>query len=97
MYPVGFTGCIWAGPLGQGQTKLGSLAVVKTLGLNPTLNKQLKTSVSSVSPKVVAVRKSFEAVGGIVERFSKHEADQKLLEHWKSIESVSSPAVPDLS
>jgi len=72
---------------GQGQTKLGSLAVVKTLGLNPTLNKQLKTSVSSVSPKVVAVRKSFEAVGGIVERFSKHEADQKLLEHWKSIEN----------
>jgi len=64
-----------------------NLALVPNkLGLNPTLNKQLKASVSAVSPKIVAVRKSFEAVSGIVERFSSDRRDMQLLDDWKSIE-----------
>ncbi|KLO13450.1 hypothetical protein SCHPADRAFT_362603 [Schizopora paradoxa] len=63
-----------------------SIIVPNNLGLNPTLNKQLKLSVSAVSPKVVAVRKSFEVVGGIVERFSTDGKDAKLRECWKLIE-----------
>ncbi|KLO13455.1 hypothetical protein SCHPADRAFT_890012 [Schizopora paradoxa] len=71
---------------GQGQS---ALLRVQNLGLNPTLNKQLKASVSAVSPKVIAVRKSFDVVEGTVERFSRHDADKKILEDWKFIETAN--------
>ncbi len=72
-----------------GGTEENNIVIVSNkLGLNPTLNKQLKASVSAVSPKVVAVRKSFEAVGGIVERFSVERKDAQLLHNWKLIEEV---------
>ncbi len=68
---------IWivSGQPGGGTEENNIVIVSNKLGLNPTLNKQLKASVSAVSPKVVAVRKSFEAVGGIVERFSVERKD----------------------
>lgn len=70
-----------------GGTEENNIVIVSNkLGLNPTLNKQLKASVSAVSPKVVAVRKSFETVGGIVERFSVERKDAQLLHNWKLIE-----------
>jgi len=72
-----------------GGTEENNIVIVSNkLGLNPTLNKQLKASVSAVSPKVVAVRKSFETVGGIVERFSVERKDAQLLHNWKLIEEV---------
>ncbi len=57
-------------------------------GLNSALNKDVKASVSAVSPKVIAVKESFKAVCIFLEQSPSHSTDATLLRDWRLIEEV---------
>ncbi len=65
----------WAPVGGTEENNLVLVSSEPEGGLNPTIKMDLEASVSAVLPKVVAAKKSFETVRGIVERFSADTRD----------------------